>query len=91
VGLAGAEPTPHHFAGDAGGRGRSGDDLSITRDTQELAIAANGLEIIGARTDIRAQSDHGNVVGTPWTAASVLLQGPFIDLHDTQHSLGTDY
>src|SRR5262249_23528285 len=75
----------HHFAGDAGGRGRPGDDFPIAgvdseQDTEELAIAASELEMIGAPTDIRAQSDHDNVVGAPWPAASVPLQGLFIDL-----------
>src|SRR6516165_7844050 len=101
--LAGPEPTldannhqiAHHFAGDAGGRGRPGDDFPIAgvdseQDTEELAIAASELEMIGAPTDIRAQSDHDTVVGAPWPAASVPLQGQFIDLHDPQHSLGID-
>src|SRR5215813_5796682 len=101
--LAGPEPTldannhqiAHHFAGDAGGRGRPGDDFPIAsvdgeQDPEELAIAASQLEMIGAPTDIRAQSDHDTVVGAPWPAASVPLQGQFIDLHDPQHSLGID-
>src|SRR5215471_4408604 len=98
--LAGPEPTldannhqiAHHFAGDAGGRGRPGDDFPIAsvdgeQDTEELAIAASELEMIGAPTDIRAQSDHDTVVSAPWPEASVPLQGQFIDLHDPQHSL----
>src|SRR5215469_9296226 len=101
--LAGPEPTldannhqiAHHFAGDAGGRGRPGDDFPIAsvdgeQDPEELAIAASQLEMIGAPTDIRAQGDHDTVVGASWSAASVPLQGQFIDLHDPQHSLGID-
>ena len=85
----------HHFAGDAGGRGRPGHDFPVAsvdgeQDTEELTIAASELEMIGAPTDIRAQSDHDTVVGAPWSAASVPLQGQFIDLHDPQHSLGID-
>jgi hypothetical protein len=66
--LAGPEPTldankhqiAHHFAGDASGRGRPGDDFPIAsvdgeQDTEELGIAASELEMIGAPTDIRAQ------------------------------------
>src|SRR6516162_1344022 len=92
--LAGPEPTldannhqiAHHFAGDAGGRGRPGDDFPIAsvdgkQDPEELAIAASELEMIGAPTDIRAQGDHDTVVGASWPAASVPLQGQFIDLH----------
>ena len=88
--LAGPEPPldannhqiAHHFAGDAGGRGRPGDDFPIAsidgeQDPEELAIAASELEMIGAPTDIRAQSDHNPVVGAPWPAASVPLQGQF--------------
>src|SRR5262249_19052346 len=86
--LAGPEPTldannhqiAHHFAGDAGGRGRPGDDFPIAgvdgkQDTEELAIAASELEMIGAPTDIRAPSDHDTLVGASWSAASVPLQG----------------
>src|SRR5262249_26469458 len=60
--LAGPEPTldannhqiAHHFAGDAGGRGRPGDDFPIggvdsEQDTEELAIAASELEMIHQR------------------------------------------
>jgi len=63
--LAGPEPTlnasnhqiAHHFTGDAGGRSRPGDDFPIAsvdgeQDTEELAIAASELEMIGAPTDI---------------------------------------
>jgi hypothetical protein len=50
------------------------------QDTEEIAIAACELEMIGAPTDIRARSDHDTVVGAPWPAASVPLQGQFVDL-----------
>jgi hypothetical protein len=77
--LAGPEPTldannhqiAHHFAGDAGGGSRPGDDFPIPsvdgeQDTEELTIAASELEMVGAPTDIREQSDHDTVVGAHW-------------------------
>ena len=91
--LAGPEPTldannhqiAHHFAGDAGGRGRPGDDFPIAsvdgeQDPEELAIAASELEMIGAPTDIRVlfTIDACDREVIAWSATTAGISGEMV-------------